>query len=32
MELGGQVDGESYGVICGSDATYSGALLYMYPG
>ena len=24
MELGGQVDGESYGVICGSDATYLG--------
>ena len=26
---GGHVDGESYGVNCGSDATYSGALLYM---
>ena len=28
-ELGGHVDGETCGVNCGSDATYSGAFLYM---
>ena len=28
-ELDGHVDGETYGVNCGSDATYPGALLYM---